>query len=326
MNIAIGIDLGGTNTKYGVITETGNIIEKLSLPTGRGGNEREILYDIAVEIEKLQKDFAVSENKLIGVGIGIPGPVQPNGYVETCVNLNFRKVNPTEVLRKRLVNIPIWAGNDANVAALGEMWQGGGKGYKNLLFVTLGTGVGCGVVLNGEIVFGKSGLAGEIGHIIVDPNETDRCNCGKRGCLDQFASASGIVRNAKRILRFSSMPSVLRNICEENLTAVQIVNAAKDGDGLAYFVVDYCMSFLGKCLADTAYVIDPEIFVIGGGVSKAGEFLTNMIQKHYDKHISLCDDRTPVVIAQLGNDAGIYGAAKMVFDCERQKGKKNADL
>ncbi|MDO4322496.1 MAG: ROK family glucokinase [Lachnospiraceae bacterium] len=317
MNVAIGIDLGGTNIKYGLITEKGDVIKKISLPTRRNSGERQILSDIAAEVVRLQQEFMGQNTyKMLGIGVGIPGPVRADGYVETCVNLNFKKINPAEALSEMLKDMPIVVGNDANVAALGEMWLGGGKGYKNILVVTLGTGVGCGVVLNGRIVFGKAGLAGEIGHIIVNPNEVDQCNCGKRGCLDQFASAEGIVRNAKRILEFSSMSSELRNIPKDELTAEKIVNIAKNGDGLAYFILDYCMSFLGKCLADTAYVIDPDVFVIGGGVSKAGAFLTDMIQKHYEKQISLSEERTPVIVAQLGNDAGIYGAARMVFDKE----------
>lgn len=317
MNIAIGIDVGGTNLNFGVFTQSGQLIKKSIRSTNITSGGKTILINVADEIKSIQNELAVSRHRILGVGIGMPGPVLDNGYVESCVNLNLKDMNSTVTLSELLNGIPVVTGNDANVAALGEMWKGGGEGYQSLLFVTLGTGVGSGVVFKQRIVYGSKGLAGEIGHIVVNPHEVEVCNCGKRGCLDQMASATGIVRNAKRFLEFTDAESGLRSLPQ--LTAKEIVDFAKQGDVLAYIIVDYCMSFLGKCLADVSYVIDPQVFVIGGGVSKAGEFLTKMIERHYEKYASLKKEKTPVVVAKLGEDAGIYGAAKMIIDAQRKE-------
>ena len=270
------------------------------------------MEEISTTVRNLEKEFKNEQYQMAGVGIGMPGPVLTDGSVENCVNLNLKDMKPETVLSEMLNGISVFAGNDANVAALGELWKGGGKGYESIVVITLGTGVGGGVVLNNRITNGDKGLAGEIGHIVVNPYETDLCNCGKRGCLDQIASAKGIERMARRILDFTDAPSILRST--KSLSAKSIIDAAKQGDTLAYVIVDYCMSFLGKCLADVSYVIDPQVFVIGGGVSQGGRILTDMIQRHYQREATLVKKKTPVLPARLGNDAGIYGAAKMVFD------------
>lgn len=320
---AIGVDLGGTNIKYGIISEEGKLLKKISKPTGKNRGELQILKDIAEEIKKIQTEFIKNNGYIIGAGVGIPGPVLKNGYVENCVNLNFREINPQKVLEEMLYKMPIAVGNDANVAALGEMWQGSGRGFDSILIVTLGTGVGGGVVQERQIVYGSRGLAGELGHVVVKPDEKEFCNCGKRGCLDQIASATGIVRMTKRILDFTSAPSILRE--EQWLDAEKIVHAAKEGDVIAYLSLDYCMSFLGKCLAEAGCIIDPQVFIIGGGVSQAGSILKDMIQRHYEKNLSLTKQKTPIVIAELGNDAGIYGAAKMIMIQEKERMEKQND-
>lgn len=320
MRAAIGVDLGGTMVKYGLISENGELIKKISRPTRKNKGELLILRDIAEDIKKMHNEFKKNDCYIMGAGVGIPGPVLRNGYVETCVNLNFQEINPQNVLEEMLEQIPVTVGNDANVAALGEMWQGAGRGYHSILIITLGTGVGGGIVQEQQIVYGSRGLAGEIGHVVVKPDEKEICNCGKRGCLDQIASATGIVRMTKRILEFTSAPSILRN--EVQLDAEKIVYAAKAGDAIAYLSLDYCMSFLGKCLADAGHIIDPQVFVIGGGVSQAGDFLINMIQRHYEKNLSLTRQKTPIVAAELENDAGIYGAAKMIMIQENQRMEK----
>ncbi|GKH34508.1 ROK family glucokinase [Muricomes sp. OA1] len=312
MKIAIGIDVGGTNTKYGVLTENGKLIKKLSTPTDCTNGGRLFMEEIAKTVFHIEEALKGEKYQTAGVGIGMPGPVLTDGRVENCVNLNLQDMYPEAVLTEMLNGISVNVGNDANVAALGELWKGGGKGYDSIVFITLGTGVGGGVVLNNRIANGSKGLAGEIGHIVVNPYETDLCNCGKRGCLDQIASAKGIERMARQMLEFTDAASVLRDT--KRLSAKSIVDAAREGDTLAYMILDYCMSFLGKCLADVSYVIDPQVFVIGGGVSQGGRILTDMIQRHYQKEATLVKKKTPVLLAKLGNDAGIYGAAKMVFD------------
>lgn len=312
MKLAVGIDVGGTNIKYGVFTESGSLLEKRLLPTGKSDAGGEALFSaIADETRRIVRVYESRGDTVAGVGIGMPGPVLPDGRIENCVNLHLKDINPSRTLSEMTEGIPVFVGNDANVAALGELWKGGGKGYRSILLVTLGTGVGSGVVLDGEIVSGVKGLAGEIGHIVVNPHEKERCNCGKRGCLDQIASARGLVRTAEKMLKFTEAPSMLRS--GTSLCAEKIVNAARAGDALAYIVLDYCMSFLGKCLADASYVLDPQVFVIGGGVSQGGSIITDMVRRHYEKTATLVREKTPIVLAELGNDAGIYGAAKLAF-------------
>ncbi|MBU9726026.1 ROK family glucokinase [Diplocloster modestus] len=321
MDYYFGVDVGGTNIKLGMFSESGRMLENWEIPT-RGRNytevgKNDIMQNIAGEILYILEERCISRTKVRGVGIGVPGPVLDNGYVESCVNLGLTDINPSLVLSELLGGIPVTVGNDANVAALGEMWRGGGIGYQSLVLVTLGTGVGSGVILDGKIVYGAKGLGGEIGHIMVNPNETDICNCGGRGCLDQMASATGIVRNAGKILKDTSLPSVLRGM--EGFTARDVVDAAKAGDPAALVTLDYCMQFLGKCLAAVSYVVDPQVFVIGGGVSAAGDFLIRIIQEHYEKHAILKKEKAKIVLAVMGNDAGYYGAARMAMDKKEER-------
>ncbi len=311
MNYCIGIDMGGTTTKIGLFSSAGELLEEREIPT-RSSMGRDVLFqDMADEIMKLTEAHHVSLQDC-AVGIGVAGPVEEDGYVEGLVNLNQYDLYPGRELSQRLNNVPVAVGNDADIAALGEMWQGSGKGHKSLLFVTLGTGVGGGIIVNERMVSGFHGLGGEIGHIWVNPDEPERCNCGGHGCLDQMASATGIVRNAKRFLAKESGDSSLRNM--ENLTARDVFDAAKNGDVIAAKTVDYCMGFLGKAIADICYVIDPEIVVLGGGMSKAGTYLLDLVYKHYDYYPRLTRHRSAFTLAQLGNQAGMYGAAKLALD------------
>ena len=216
---------------------------------------------------------------------------------------------PARELSDRLEGISVWVGNDANIAALGEAWQGGAKGFNDVVMLTLGTGVGGGIIINGEIVTGRHGLAGEIGHLYVRSDEKDCCNCGGHGCLEQVASATGIVKEAKRQLAESDMESSLRD-CKK-LTAKEVLDAAKAGDALAEQVMDVVVKYLGIAISHIALTVDPDVFVIGGGVSKAGQYLIDKIKVMYDFYTPISKNRGDIVLATLGNDAGIYGAAKM---------------
>ena len=243
--------------------------------------------------------------------MGIPGPVLPDGFVESCVNLHLRNFNPAEKMREYFPGMKIRAANDANVAALGEQWKGAGQGHRNLAMVTLGTGVGGSVIQEGKIIDGTNGLGGEFGHVQINAEETEICNCGGKGCLDQAASASGIVRYAGKFLRESSQASVLRG--KEIFTAKDVLEAARNQDRIAEKTVEYCMNFLAKVLAMVSYVVDPEVFIIGGGVSNAGDYLIEMIQKLYEPYITLSQKKAKILRASLGNNAGIYGAARLVL-------------
>lgn len=309
-NLCFGIDIGGTSVKLGLFTKDGELLDNWEIPTRKENKGSHILKDVAVSLEKKIKEKDLKKEEIIGIGIGVPGPVKEDGTVIQCVNLGWGIVNVAEEM-KSLTGFETKVGNDANVAALGEMWQGGGKGYKDLIMVTLGTGVGGGVILGGEIVTGSNGAAGEIGHITVSYDESESCNCTKHGCLEQFASATGIVKETKRMLAGSDDSSVLREV--PVLSAKAIFDAAKGGDVLALRSVDQLGRYLGIALSHVAAVVDPEAFVIGGGVSKAGEMLIEVIRKHYEQNVMLALKGKEFKLATLENDAGIYGSAKLIL-------------
>lgn len=308
--LCFGVDLGGTTVKMGLFTVEGALLQDWEIPTRKEDSGSHILDDIAASIKNKIESDSIDESDVVGIGIGVPGPVTPNGIVKGCVNLGWGDT-PVEESLKDKTGFPVKAGNDANVAALGELWQGGGKGYNSLVMVTLGTGVGGGIVVDGKIIAGSHGAGGEIGHMGVVYDETECCNCGKKGCLEQVASATGIVKETKKLLANESMDSTLRNY--DTLTAKDVFDEAKKGDALALMAVDKLGEYIGIALAHIACVVDPDAFIIGGGVSKAGDFLIDAIQKHYtEKAFTQCR-KTPIKLATLGNSAGIYGSAKLVL-------------
>lgn len=308
----IGIDIGGTSVKIGIFETDGTLIDKWEIPTRKENNGENILSDIAASIKNKLSEAGIPISDIEGAGMGLPGPVLENGYVEFCVNLGWKAMNPQDILSGLLEGMPVRSANDANVAALGELWQGGGKGYRDMVMVTLGTGVGGGIILNGKIWTGMQGVGGEIGHIHVCEDEKEQCNCGGYGCLEQVASATGIARVAKRFLAADEKrPSALRTY--ERVTAKNVLDEAKKGDGLALETVETSCRYLGWAMASIAMVVDPPAFLIGGGVSKAGAFLTEKIKRYYDALSPMATKKADIVLATLGNDAGIYGAAKLVL-------------
>ena len=311
MRYCFGVDVGGTTVKLGFFDGEGNLLEKWEIPTRTEDHGKNILPDVAASILDKMKEREVSREEIAGVGIGAPGPIDAKGTVYVAVNLGWGTFSLKNELQS-LLNLPVEAGNDANVAALGEMWKGGGQGYSNVVAVTLGTGVGGGIIVDGKILSGATGAGGEIGHIHVMDDETEACNCGNCGCLEQYTSATGIVRLAKRRLAEDDKPSVLRE--SGNISAKTVFDAVKDGDELAIEVAERFGKILGKTLAGIAAVVNPEIFVIGGGVSKAGPVLLDYIQKNYTLYAFSGSRGALFALATLGNDAGIYGAAKLVLD------------
>ena len=261
-----GIDVGGTSVKCGLFCEEGSLLEKWEIPTRTEENGKWILPDVSEAILGKWKERGLRKEEIIGVGVGVPGPVSRTGEVPTAVNLHWGYKDVAGELKQAL-GLKVKVGNDANVAALGEMWAGGGKGAENLIMVTLGTGVGGGIIVDGKIVTGAHGAGGEIGHAILEPGEAEPCNCGNHGCLEQMASATGIARLAGRRLAADSTPSALRG---ERVTAKAVFDAYKDGDSVAAEIVEQFADYLGRAMAVYACVPDPEVFVIGGGVSKAG--------------------------------------------------------
>lgn len=305
-----GVDVGGTTAKIGLLTETGEKLDFWEIPTRTENNGEYILSDIAEAIRNKMKEKSIEDTEVVGAGIGVPGAVNADGLCYQAVNLGWTKINVVNELHSKL-KLPVKAGNDANVAALGEAWKGGGQGYKNMLLVTLGTGVGGGIINEGKILAGAKGSGGEIGHIHLVDDEPDACGCGHHGCFEQYASATGAVRLAKRALAASSEDSVLRTI--DNFQCKDIFDAAKNGDKLAKEIADQYGYYLGKGIAATASVVNPEIIVLGGGVSKAGDMLFDLLKPSFEKYaFSGCQD-VKFALAKLGNDAGVYGAAKMLL-------------
>ncbi len=308
---AFGVDIGGTTIKMGLFETTGELLEKWEIPTRTEENGVNILPDIAAEVDKKLGEKSIDKSDVEGIGVGVPGPVDDNGTVFKCVNLGWGVFN-VQIELNRLTELKVKVGNDANVAALGEMWQGGGKGYKNIVMVTLGTGVGGGVIINEKIVSGSDGAGGEIGHINMKENEKEACGCGNHGCLEQYASATGIVRTTKKYL--DEHPDVETTLRNEEVTAKRIFDCAKDGDEVAEKMVDRTAKILGRGLSQIACVVNPQVFVIGGGVSKAGGMLIEKIQNYYQQYAFHAARHTYFKVADLGNDAGIYGGVRMILD------------
>ena len=305
-----GIDIGGTTVKCGLFQTNGELCEKWEIVTRTEENGKEILPDVAKAILGKMAEKQIGKDQVSGVGIGVPGPVIREREVAVAVNLHWGYTMLADELESLLGGIPVKVGNDANVAALGEMWKGGGEGTKNLIMATLGTGVGGGIIVDGKIITGSHGAGGEIGHACVDPAETESCNCGNKGCLEQMASATGIVRLGNKILSESQENTVLE---KDTLSAKTIFDAYKEGDAVAAKIVDKFAGYLGNALAIFACVVDPEVIVIGGGVSKAGQPLIDAIEKYFRRDAFVTCKDTPIVLAKLENDAGIFGAAKMVL-------------
>ena len=308
-----GVDIGGTTVKMGYFDEVGKLVDKWEIPTVKDNGGEKILPDVVKAIESKLAAEGVAKENLAGVGIGVPGPIFADGTVNRCVNLGWGVFNVADKVRELLgmPELSVKVGNDANVAALGEMFKGSGEGYKNLVMVTLGTGVGGGIILDGKILTGTTGGAGEIGHMPVGLNETECCGCGNKGCLEQYASATGIVKVAKKILAECDTETPLRNM--EGFSAKDVMDLAKGGDEVAVAVIEQLGDYLGKALAHIACVVNPSAFVIGGGVSKAGQFLIDVIEKHFKKNAFVPCSDVKFVIASLGNDAGIYGAVAQVL-------------
>lgn len=307
-----GIDVGGTTVKCGLFDLEGNVQDKWEVPTRKKDGGKYILPDVAASVKEKMAQKGIAPEDVEGLGVGVPGPVNEAGQVPVAVNIGWGFVDVAKEMHG-LTGLKVQAGNDANVAALGEMWKGGARGCRNVVLATLGTGVGGGIIIGGKVIAGSHGAGGEIGHIHVEDAEEEVCNCGNKGCLEQMASATGIVRLARRHLAASDEPSLLRDKSKK-LSAKLVFDAVKEGDALACEIADQFGWYLGKAFAQIAGVVDPEVFVLGGGVSKAGPILIDYVRKYYLQYVFPTCREANFVLAQLGNDAGIYGAAKLVLE------------
>ena len=303
MQYGFGVDLGGTTVKLAFLDIQGNMLDKWEIPTDKEAGGSRILPDIAAAVNGYIEKKKIDRETLVGVGIGVPGPVRPDGTVNGCVNLGWGEKAVAEELSK-LTGLPVKAGNDATVAALGECWKGAGAGYQNMIFATLGTGVGGGIVVGGKVLHGAHGAAGEIGHVTVERNETECCGCGRKGCIEQYGSATGIVRLAKKAL---VLPE------KKDLTCKDVFDAAAQEDERANAVLEQVYGYLGEFFANLSCVTDPEVIVLGGGVSKAGQTLLDGVEKAYQARCFSGVRQVRFALATLGNDAGAYGAFKLVL-------------
>ena len=312
MRYAFGIDVGGTSVKLGLLSAEGELLDKWEVKTRTEDGGKNILPDIAESVKAKIKEKNISSEEIAGAGIGLPGPVDGTGVIRKAVNLGWDRIfNVAQELSVLLDGMNVKAGNDANVAALGEMWQGAGKGHKEVVMVTLGTGVGGGIIHEGKIFTGATGAAGEIGHIFVQPGETEACGCGNRGCLEQYASATGIVRMLNQELKASDEDSIMRHV---PISAKQMWIAVEQGDRLSIRVAEKFGYYLGTGLSIIAGVLNPEVFVLGGGVSMSGDLILPYITKNFTEHVFHASRDTKIIRATLGNNAGIIGAAKMAID------------
>lgn len=310
-----GIDLGGTTVKMGLFDNEGNIIDKWEIVTRKEDNGSQILPDIAASVKDKNSEKNIAIEEIEGIGIGVPGPVTEDGRVLKCANLGWGVLSVTDELGRLTGISKVKAGNDANVAALGEQWRGGGRGFDSIVMVTLGTGVGGGVIQNGKILTGSNGAAGEIGHLKVNPHETATCGCGGHGCLEQYSSATAIMRHARKLVSETEEESYLRQFETEKITGKEIFDAYKADDNLAKQVVKRFAEYLGLGLANVAAVVDTQAFVIGGGVSKNGQVVIDVISEEYEKNVALFALKGKEFrLAELGNDAGMYGAVRMVME------------
>ena len=311
MRYGFGVDLGGTTVKIAYFEENGKLLDKWEIPTITCCGGKRILPDIAASINGYIQRQKINRIGIVGIGIGVPGPVDGNGVVNKCVNLGWGVFNIEKELSK-LTGFPVKAGNDANVAALGEYWQGGGQGCRNMVFATLGTGVGGGIVIDGRLLHGAHGSGGEIGHMVLNREETERCGCGKQGCVEQYCSATGIVRMAQKHLVATDRESVLRKL--DRIACKDIFDAGKEQDPVALEILEHYYSLLGEFLANLCCVVNPEAVVLGGGVSKAGQMLLDGTFPYFQKHVFHAAANVRFALAELGNDAGAYGAVKLALD------------
>ncbi len=307
-----GIDIGGTTVKMGLFDGEGTMLDKWEIETRKEDSGSKVLPDIVASIQEKNQERGISKEDILGIGMGVPGPITADGRVLKCVNLGWGVFPVADKVRELTGVEKVRVGNDANVAALGEQWRGGGRGFDNIVMVTLGTGVGGGVILDGKILTGSNGAAGEIGHMTMNTSGERPCTCGKSGCLEQYSSATAIMRRAKELVEGTDRPSMLRE--HTKITGKEIFDAYKAGDEMAKEIVDEFAAYLGIGLSYVSNVVDPDAFVIGGGVSKNGQAVIDVIREQYEKNAMPPHKGKEFRLAELGNDAGMYGTVRMVLE------------
>ena len=311
----IGMDMGGTNTVFGVVDARGNVVSKSAIKTGNHTDVNLYIQDLYTELIKLI-DAAGGVDKFKGIGVGAPNGNYYTGNIEFAPNLPWKGVVPFAQLMSDKFGIPTALTNDANAAALGEMTYGVARGMKDFIMITLGTGVGSGIIIDGKLVYGHDGFAGELGHVTAIRNNGRLCGCGKSGCLETYASATGVARSAREILETSSKVSLLRNIAVESITSKDVFDAAMQGDEVAKEIFNYTGKILGECLADFVAFSAPEAIVLFGGLTKAGDLILNPIVENMKKNLlPIWRGKVKVLFSELKEaDAAILGASSLAWE------------
>lgn len=313
----IGIDMGGTNTAFGIVDARGNVIASSSIKTRKHSKIEDYIDELYTEISRLI-DANDAQDKIQGIGVGAPNANYFTGIIEDGVNLPWPTPIPLAKLITEKFGIPTIITNDANAAAIGEMTYGAARGLKDFIMITLGTGVGSGIVINGQMVYGHDGFAGELGHVIMKRNNGRMCGCGRTGCLEAYCSATGVARTAREFLEIRKEPSTLRNISIDEITSKDVYDAAISGDKIAKDIFEYTGEILGQALADFASFSSPEAFVLFGGLTKAGDLIMKPVKESLDKNILGCyRGKVKLLVSELKeSDAAILGASALGWEAK----------
>lgn len=313
----IGIDMGGTNTVFGIVDARGVVLASNSIKTRKHANIEDYIDELYTETMRLVKSID-AEDKIYGIGVGAPNANYFTGMIEDGVNLPWPTPIPFAQMLSDKFGIPVAITNDANAAAIGEMTYGAARGLRDFIMITLGTGVGSGIVINGQLVYGHDGFAGELGHVIVKRNNGRLCGCGRTGCLETYCSATGVARTAREYLEITDEPSRLRDIPTEDITSKDVYDAAMAGDKLARKVFEYTGEILGEALADFTVFSAPEAFVIFGGLAKAGELLLKPMRESMEKNmLSIWKGKVKILPSELKEaDAAVLGASALGWEAK----------
>lgn len=312
MKSVLALDIGGTFTKIGLVSHEGTILSSKVFKTRSKDPFDTFLKELVVELDKLTSEIG-SDNQILGIGVGAPNANSLTGHIENPPNLKWGKIIPLAKSIKDIIKLPVFIANDANAAALGELKFGMGQGMRNFVVLTLGTGLGSGIIINGQLLLGAHALAGEIGHVNVDPNGR-QCNCGLQGCLETYASVTGIKRTVFELIGELRADSPLRGISFDDMTGEDIANAALKGDELALKAFDITASILGSKMADTAAHLDPEAFILTGGLSKAGDILLKPVIASMEKNLFVAyKGKIKVLISNAPSASAILGPAALAW-------------
>lgn len=311
----IGIDMGGTNTAFGIVDARGTVIASSSIKTGKHSKIEDYIDELYTEIHRIMVAND-AEGKINGIGIGAPNGNYFTGMIEDVINLPWPTPIPLAQLISDKFGIPCLITNDANAAAIGEMTYGAARGLKDFIMITLGTGVGSGIVVNGQLVYGHDGSAGELGHVIMKRNNGRMCGCGRAGCLEAYCSATGVARTAREFLEIRDEESLLRDYDIDTITSKDVYDCAVKGDKLAIDIFNYTGTILGEALADFVTFSSPEAFVIFGGLTKSGDYIMNPIREAFDKNImKVFKGKVKILISELKeSDAAVLGASALGWE------------